>query len=242
MIIIPKIIIPMAGIGQRFKQAGYKTVKPFISQNGKMMIELVLEQLSIPNAEFYLIIQKSFLKEYNEELSFLKNKFNIRYLEVDGLTEGAACTVLSAHKILNHEQPFLIADADNIFQLSDIIAFIEATQKQQLDASVVTLNSDFPGYSYIKINDVGFATDVKEKVVISEYAIAGAYYFASGSTFVDYTIQQMIYGKKQVGEFYISNILKSYIQAGLKVGHHLIDPNHFDCLGTPEQYEEFIHE
>ena len=56
------------------------------------------------------------------------------------------------------------------------------------------------------------------------------------------TIQQMIYGKKQVGEFYISNILKSYIQAGLKVGHHLIDPNHFDCLGTPEQYEEFIHE
>ena len=37
------IIIPMTGIGNRFVNAGYKTLKPLIKVHGKTMIEWVID-------------------------------------------------------------------------------------------------------------------------------------------------------------------------------------------------------
>ena len=51
------ILIPMAGAGTRFQQAGYTFPKPLIEINGKPMIQLVVENLNV-EANFIFVVQK----------------------------------------------------------------------------------------------------------------------------------------------------------------------------------------
>jgi len=55
------IVIPMAGAGSRFKDAGFLEPKPFIDMNGRMMIEHVLDNLNYPNAHYVLIAREEHL-------------------------------------------------------------------------------------------------------------------------------------------------------------------------------------
>lgn len=54
------IIIPATGIGKRFKEAGYKDLKPFIKvMEDKIILDYVIECFDIQNDTFYFIIQES---------------------------------------------------------------------------------------------------------------------------------------------------------------------------------------
>ena len=76
------IVIPMAGRGSRFAEAGYTMPKPLIDVHGRYMIEYVIENLK-PNREHRFIficqeehLQKYGLKEKLEELSPLTMRTN----------------------------------------------------------------------------------------------------------------------------------------------------------------------
>ena len=109
------IVIPMAGAGSRFKAEGYELPKPFIDINGRMMIEHVLDGVNYPNAHYTLIIQKSFEEENKEQLEILAHRYHVAFVSVEKLTQGACCTALSAHEIINNNLPVVFADSDNIF-------------------------------------------------------------------------------------------------------------------------------
>ena len=90
------IVIPMAGAGSRFVNAGYKTPKPFIDVLGKPMIVRVMENLSYPGAKYYLIIRKEHMELESELVHEIQRDFDVEFIPIDKLTEGAACTVLYA--------------------------------------------------------------------------------------------------------------------------------------------------
>ena len=115
LIFMLNVIIPMAGAGSRFKIAGYSRPKPFIDINGKMMIERVLDGIIIPNAHYTLIIQKQFELQNRDALDILSEKYNFAVLTVDELTQGACCTALASHSIINNNIPVAFVDSDNIF-------------------------------------------------------------------------------------------------------------------------------
>ena len=105
------VLIPMAGAGSRFEKAGYTFPKPLIEVNGKPMIQTVVENLNI-DARHIFIVQKSHCEKYN-----LKNMLNViapgcKVVEVDGITEGAACTTLLAKEFINNDEPLLMANSD----------------------------------------------------------------------------------------------------------------------------------
>ena len=80
------VLIPMAGAGSRFEKAGYTFPKPLIEVNGKPMIQVVVENLTV-EANFIFVVQKTHREKYNLD-SFLKLlQPNCRILETDGLTE-----------------------------------------------------------------------------------------------------------------------------------------------------------
>ena len=56
------IVIPMAGLGSRFSDAGYEKPKPFIDVLGKPMIERVMDNLNIKDSNFILLVRKSTLE------------------------------------------------------------------------------------------------------------------------------------------------------------------------------------
>ena len=101
------ILIPMAGAGSRFEKAGYTFPKPLIEVREKPMIQVVIENLNI-KANYIYVVQKEHRKKYNLDtlLNLLTPKCKV--VEVDGLTEGAACTALLAKKYINNNNPLFL--------------------------------------------------------------------------------------------------------------------------------------
>ena len=103
------VLIPMAGHGSRFSQAGYTFPKPLIEVNGKPMIQVVVENLNI-DAHYVFIVQKEHYEKY--QLKYMLNMIapGCDVVQVDGVTEGAACTTLLARNIIDNNEPLVIAN------------------------------------------------------------------------------------------------------------------------------------
>ena len=240
LIFMLNVIIPMAGAGSRFKIAGYSRPKPFIDINGKMMIERVLDGIIIPNAHYTLIIQKQFELQNRDALDILSEKYNFAVLTVDELTQGACCTALASHSIINNNIPVAFVDSDNIFDKNIFSDFISFSKSMNIDGSLLTVQSNNPSYSYAKTID-GLVTETREKEVFSNHAITGVYFFSKGIDFCTSAIDLLIYGKKTKNEFYMSNVYNRAIQYyGLKIKVFDIPEEKWHCVGTPELLTQYI--
>ena len=232
------IVIPMAGAGSRFQIAGYDEPKPFIKFNGKMMIEHVLSSFENINANFILVIQEKFLIEQKEQIIKLKNNYKLDYVTVPKLTMGAAITALAAHKKINPAYDIIFADSDNIFNKNDINNFINYVRNNNYSGALLTFNSDQSCFSYANVEENGYLIQTKEKEVISNHAICGVYYFKELEQFKDAVIDLVVESDLSKGEFYMSNVYNHLMKITKKIG--VYDIKTFDCVGTPEQLNEYI--
>ena len=234
------IVIPMAGAGSRFKTKGYNIPKPFIDIKGKMMIERVLDGVNYPNAHYTLIIQKQFEENNKEQLEKLARNYHVAFISVERLTQGACCTALKAHEFINNKLPVIFVDSDNIFNNRAFRCFINDCLFRKLDGSLLTFNTNNNCFSFARTDADGLVVETKEKEVISAHAIAGIYMFARGADFVDCAIDMLIYGDKTKNEFYMSNVYNWAVKKSLKVGVYDIASTDWNCVGTPEQLEEYM--
>ena len=235
------IVIPMAGAGSRFQVAGYDLPKPFIDVNGRMMIEHVLDGIRRPGVTYTLIIQEQFRRDHAERLDMLAQKYGVNFIAVQKLTQGAACTALAAHEIINNDDMVIFVDSDNFFDNDAFNRFIDDAIARQLDGSLLTFNTDRDCFSFVELDTDGYAVRTREKDPISNHAITGVYLFRRGRDFVRFAIDMMIYGDRSKNEFYMSNVYNWAISAGLKIGCMDIQANEWVCVGTPEQLERFLN-
>lgn len=234
------IVIPMAGAGSRFKIAGYDLPKPFIDVKGRMMIEYVLDGIQIPDANYTLIIQEEFHKTNQDKLDFLSKKYGVNFVAVEKLTQGASCTALAAHELINNKDMVVFVDSDNFFDNNVFKQFISDAINRKLDGSLLTFATQDSRFSFAKTDENGFVVKTAEKEPISNHAITGVYMFAHGSDFVKCAINMMIYGDRSKNEYYMSNVYNWAIKSGLKIGVYDINENDWVCVGTPEQLNDFI--
>ena len=234
------IVIPMAGAGSRFANEGYDLPKPFVDIAGKMMIERVLDGLKCKEAKYTLVIQEKFLTENKNCLDKLSKNYELDFVTVECLTAGASCTALASHKIINNDIPVVFADSDNIFADGILQNFINDALARKLDGSLLTFQTKEDCFSFVGLNENGFAISTAEKNPISTNAITGIYYFGKGSDFVDQAINMMIYNDKIKGEFYMSNVYNWMIKASKKVGVYDIKGKSWNCVGTPVLLKNFL--
>lgn len=233
------IVIPMAGAGSRFAQAGYKKPKPFIDVLGRPMICHVLDNLNMPDARFILLTRKEHFENEQETVNWIKSKYNVEFVLIDNLTEGAACTVLHAHKLIDNNTPLLIANSDQIVDMN-IAEFINDSENRNLDGSVLCFKDHDTKWSYAKIDGEGLITEIREKVVISEFATVGIYYFAKGGFFVKNAIDMIIRNERVKNEFYVAPVYNFGIQEGFKFGIFNININQMHGIGTPTDLNVYI--
>ena len=183
------VLIPMAGAGSRFENAGYSLPKPLIEIGNKPMIQVVVDNLNV-KANFIFVIQKKHSEQYN--LKFLLNVVSpgCRIIEVDGLTEGACSTTLLAEKYINNDNPLLIANSDQFVEC-ECGRFFHAMNAKNVDGGIFVFKSTHPKWSYVRVNDYGNVFELKEKQVISDIATVGIYYWKKGSEYIKYA-RQMI--------------------------------------------------
>ena len=229
------IVIPMAGQGSRFAKAGYEKPKPFIDVDGKPMIVRVLENLAYPDARYILIARKEHIEKEKELVCQIENDFNATFISIDKLTEGTACTVLYARKYINNDEPLLIANSDQIVDIN-IFDFINDCKNRNLDGSILTFVDEYkdPKWSFAKLDENNLVTEVKEKIVISEFATVGIYLYSRGRDFVDASIDMIINNDRVNDEFYTCPTYNYAIKDGSKIGIYNIEFSQMHGIGTPE--------
>lgn len=233
------IVIPMAGAGSRFAKAGYKKPKPFIDVLGKPMICHVLDNLRVDGAKYILLVRNEHYLAEKDIISYVQNKYNTEIVLIDKLTEGAACTVLHSHRLINNNTPLLIANSDQIVDMN-INDYINDSENRKLDGSVLCFEDNDTKWSYAKIDEDGFITEIKEKVVISNNATVGIYYFNKGSDFVENAIDMIVRNERVNNEFYVAPVYNYAIKQGKKFGIYSIDKTQMHGTGTPEDLDKYI--
>ena len=230
------VLIPMAGAGSRFEKAGYTFPKPLIDVRGKPMIQWVVDNLNV-EAKYIFIVQQSHFKKYNLKETLSNFCPNNEIIQIDGITEGAACTTLLAKQYIDKDEPLIIANSDQFVEW-DSDEFIYSCSASDLDANILTFNSTHPKWSYAKLNDLGFVTEVAEKKPISDLATVGIYYWRKGSDYVKYAEQMIDKNIRVNSEFYVCPVFNEAIQDNKKVRTYNIDK--MWGLGTPEDLEHFL--
>ena len=235
------IVIPMAGEGSRFAKAGYKKPKPFIDVDGEPMIIKVLKNLSHPNAKYILIIRKDHMEKELETVKKIEKNFNVSFISIDKLTEGAACTILHARKYINNDDPLIIANSDQIIDIN-IREFVDDCNERDLDGSILTFIDKHkdPKWSFAKIDKNNLVSEVKEKTVISKYATAGVYLFSKGRDFINSSLDMIVNNDRVNNEFYTCPTFNYAIKNNLKIGIYNIHVEQMHGIGSPEDLNSYL--
>lgn len=109
-----------------------------------------------------------------------------------------------------------------------------------IDAGILTFESTHPKYSFVKLDDNGFVTEVAEKKVISNHATVGIYYWKHGKDFVRYANKMIALNKRVNNEFYVAPVFNEAIEDGKKV--KVKKAERMWSLGTPEDLNTFLTE
>ena len=236
------VLIPLGGIGERFKKFEYTKPKALIEVGGKCIIFHLLDNLNLENIDYVMI-------PYNKEYENFKLKDllydrypsqKFKFLCLENNTRGAAETI---NKVLNHfclhdtvDQPVLCIDSDS-FYLSDIISDWNG------ENAVFTFEdtNEKPIFSYVKSDENNIINEIKEKEKISNFANTGAYGFQSIRELINYS--QLVIDKdiRQKNEFYTSVVIDQMIKDKFIFKRKEVLNKNFFSLGTPEQVKEYEH-
>lgn len=230
------VLIPMAGAGSRFAQQGYTFPKPLIDVEGKPMIEVVVNNLNI-EAHYIFLVQKSHYEQYN--LKYLLNLLapGCDIVQLDGITEGAAVTTLLAKDLINSENPLVIANSDQYVDWNSNECMY-AFSADDIDGGILTFKAHHPKWSYAKLDDNGFVSEVAEKQVISDYATCGIYYWKHGSDYVKYAEQMISKNIRVNNEFYVCPVFNEAIGDDKKF--RIKNVERMWGIGTPEDLDYFL--
>ena len=236
------IVIPMAGVGSRFLNAGFKDPKPLIKIHDVPMIKLIIENLKPKQQHrFIFVCQKEHVVRYElyEKLSLWAP--NSILVQIDGITEGAACTVLKAEKYINNNDQLMIANSDQFVNIS-IDDYLTEMNKRNLDGLIMTMKAHDPKWSFVGLDNEDLVTTVVEKKVISDDATVGIYNFKKGSNFVSSAKLMIAENMRVNGEFYVAPVYNQLIEKKMKIGifNIGIEGDGMHGLGIPADLEIFL--
>jgi beta-phosphoglucomutase-like phosphatase (HAD superfamily)/dTDP-glucose pyrophosphorylase len=247
------VVVPMAGLGSRFKQAGYVIPKPFIPVFGKPMIQWVIDNMKIHpevydsltkdtpwNLKFHFIVQKTHLDAYNFDALCSSCEIDYTITPILEVTEGAACSVLLAKQYINNNEPLVIVNSDQFLEWNQN-EFYRALCNDAYSGCISVFEQTNPTdikWSYSKTDFTGIVTEVAEKKYISNWATTGIYGWAHGSDYVRYAEDMISKNIRVNNEFYVCPVYNEGIADGGKY-RNLVCKKIWG-LGVPEDLENFL--
>lgn len=230
------LLVPLAGKGQRFVDAGFKTPKPMININGKSIIELSLSSFDYKECNIVFVVRREHVQDYNID-GFLKSRFgdNIEVVVIDKDTNGSveSCIHGIERSSFDRTLPLFIHTSDVFFEKNGSVISPNLFSKD-IDGTLLVFKSNSKNYSYSKVEN-GLVSRVAEKEVISDLASCGLYYFSSTDTFHRYALKMVNENLRSNGEYYIAPLYNLLIGDSLSVNTIMVDKMHI--FGTPDEYE-----
>jgi NDP-sugar pyrophosphorylase family protein len=228
-----RIAIPMAGLGSRFANAGYKDHKPLISVNGKTLLQYTVESLDIQGE--YVLILRDLGNGYTDTVHAIMRSLNVDYrlVLIDRVTGGAAETALYGLSDEYNEE-LIVTNCDQYLEW-DSQAFLK--ESRNYHASVLTYQSNNPKNSFAEIINNSIVRIV-EKEPISRDALVGVHYWERAGDFISAT-EKLMRERDVHREAYISETLNYLLKEGKSVGAVPIHQGRYWSTGTPEDLSVF---
>jgi len=224
----------MAGQGRRFAEAGFTEPKPLIEIAGKPMVWWALQGLpAVSPSRIIFIVAKEHVSGHGID-ERLRSIFSpeVTVLVKSSALPGQAGTVLSAVDLIDNNDPVLIHNCDTYAPGTDKALEAALRDYPNVDGLVPVFDSNDPSLSYVQTGPDGYAIKVAEKLVISNDATTGTYYFSRGRDFVR-AAERMIRDDFRVrGEFYVLPCYQYLIDSGMRI--RVVHPEAVHVLGTPE--------
>jgi HAD superfamily hydrolase (TIGR01509 family) len=231
------VLIPMAGAGSRFAKVGYKVPKPLIEFHGKPMIKHVIDNLNM-DAQYVFVVQQEHYEKYNLG-SYLELMVpGCKVIQTDGLTAGAACTTLLAKEFIDNDRHLLIANSDQFVEWNSC-EFMYSMLCDDADGGILTFEANDTKWSYVRLNEDGYACEVAEKKVISNEATVGIYYWKHGSDYVRLAEQMITKDIRVNNEFYVAPVYNELFEEKSRV--KIFRAKQMWGLGTPDDLNYFLN-
>lgn len=246
---IGSLVVPMAGLGQRFANEGYTVTKPLIPVSGKTMVMQAVNDL--PPAKHHVFVLRSDMAGYEDISNTLKNTYSDSVIEtLSVVTEGQACTALLgldtlARKLGNVPGPITFGACDNGV-LYDHSIFQALTENPEVDIIVWGAcghaNAIRHPQMYGWIDAVnGMIRSISVKTPLSspttDPIVLGTFTFQRAEDFrkvVDHLIAR---DGRINGEYYIDSCINDAIELGLDCRLFKVDS--FLSWGTPNDLRTF---
>ena len=239
-------LIPMAGAGQRFVDAGFTVPKPLIDVGGLPMI--VRAARSLPECDLWIFVCRAehiTVAHIDQALQKLFKPCLV--IAVDHLTEGQACTCLLARGELRPDDVLTIGACDNAMTWAPA-DFERARSDPRSDFLVWTFRNnpavlqDPRMYGWVKASDDGEVRGVSVKVPLSDtpmkdHAVIGAFSFRRAGFFFD-ACDDMIRANSRIkNEFYVDNAVNFALSRGTR--GLVFEVDRYICWGTPRDLETY---
>ena len=240
----PTIVIPMAGEGKRFRDDGILEPKYMIKVKDKTLFEWSVDSLPINiSKKIIFICLEEHEKKFNVS-KFIKEKMDQKYPDskyevvyVKQTTGGQVETVLHAKHLIRPESSLIIYNIDTYFVSTRLKTKILTIKNRNIDGLLGCFKSDDENLSFVKLNERGFVSEVKEKEKISDYASTGLYIFSKAKQFFE-AGEEMIKNECKVkNEYYVSEIYNMLLRSNAKFEIDLVEK--FSPLGTPNDLKKF---
>jgi dTDP-glucose pyrophosphorylase len=235
-----QILMPMGGLGLRFKNAGYAVPKPLIPVLGIPMFERAINTFDRYEGDktYIVVVRQDTNLEYNLANKILQICPDAKIVILDHNTEGAVETCLYAETHIDPQQPLIIMDCDISFDSNEYFLLIQqAIRSRKTDGVLLSFESTDDRYSYAKVDASGMVEETAEKVAISNNALMGAYFFTRASDFIvaghELMTKQLSSAMK---EYYISLVFNIMLEKGKKIA---LAKGVFYCFGTPEELQAY---
>jgi dTDP-glucose pyrophosphorylase len=237
-------LIPMAGAGRRFSEAGYSLPKPLIPVDGVPMIVRAASALP-PADEWIFVCQQEHLRVAPLEATLQRHFSPCRVVSVMGMTAGQACTCLLAREFLRFDDKLVIGACDNSMLydgarhdalLQDYDGLVWTFRRNP----VVLQNPRM--YGWVETTGDLVVRRVSVKVPLSaqpmnDHAVIGAFSFRRAGDFVR-CAEAMIAAERRVNsEFYADEVVNVAVETGLRMAVFEVDA--YVCWGTPRDLETY---
>lgn len=234
------ILITMAGLGSRFKKAGYNQPKYMIEVRGKTLFQWSMESLTAFRDERHIFVVRradgaeDFIREMCQKLEIA----DIEIIEIENLTRGQAETAMLAAFCWREDESLLVYNIDTYVEPGELLP-----ELIKGDGFIHCFEASGDHWSFVKLDDSGKAVEVREKTRISNHCSIGAYYFSSCKLYAE--LYRKLYdeqGHLEKGERYIAPLYNLLLKQGKDVYIQDIPPVKVHVLGTPEEVQIFSKE
>ena len=248
-----RILIPMAGAGQRFADAGYTVHKPAIMTvdrtTGQEKPMVVCATKDLPgvaaDGSNVIYVDRNFHQTDGVEDAIRAWYPQASFITVDHLTEGQACTCMLAEPYLDPEQPLLIAGCDNGMDI-DRDAFDALTK--ECDCIVFTYrhneavlaNPNVYGWMIADADGNITGTSIKKAISdrpMEDPAVVATFWFRRAAVFIEATKKMIAENDRINGEFYVDQTVKHVLDLGYRA--KIFDIDRYVGWGTPADYEGY---